>query len=562
MTQYAAPLPEMLSLMRHLGGLDPDDDAVPALLEAAGTFAAERLAPLNSVGDRQGLRWSPDGVATPDGFREAYAEWIAGGWNAVSAPESAGGAGLPCIVATALTEIWTSANMAFAMLPVLNQGAMDAMLHHASAELKERWLPRMVSGAWAATMALTEPQAGSDLSLLRSRAEPVGDGSYRIRGNKIFISYGAHDFTDNIIHLVLARLPDAPPGTRGISLFLVPKILPDGTSNDVRCTGVEHKLGIHASPTCAMAFGDQDGAIGWLIGKENAGLAAMFTMMNRARLATGLQGVSLAERALQQATAFAATRVQGRNAAGKATTIDAHPDVRRMLRAMRAATLAARAIAYSAACAIDLSERTGSAEAEARAALLTPIVKAISGNAGFDVASLNIQVHGGMGYVEETGAAQLLRDARIIPVYEGTNGIQAIDFTQRKVQRDNGAAVRAEIALWRATALEAASGNDAALTVVARELDAAIGAVESAVAWVLDPANTTDDVLTAATPFLDLFGLAAGGAFLTRAALSAARDPADSAAPVLRDAALFHATQKLPLAPGMARCVTDAAVAT
>jgi alkylation response protein AidB-like acyl-CoA dehydrogenase len=556
---YLAPVEEMLFVMRHVAGLDvarrvgwlaaPDDDAIAAMLEQAGQFAADRWAVLNQPGDREGAVYDRGAVRTPKGFAAAYRDWIAGGWNGVTAPEAFGGAELPVLLGSALMEIWTSANMGFATCPVLTHGAVDALLAHASPALQERYLGRLVSGEWTATMNLTEPQAGSDLALLRCRAERAADGSYRLFGAKIFITYGEHDFADNIIHLVLARLPDGPAGTRGISLFLVPKILPDGSANDLRCTGIEHKMGIRASPTCSMSYGDGSGAAGWLVGEEHHGLACMFTMMNRARLATGLQGVAVGERALQQARSFAATRRQGRNEAGETVTIAAHPDVKRMVRSMHGAVLASRAIAYTTALAIDEAERRGRPEDAARAGLLTPITKACAGSTAFEVASVGVQVHGGMGYVEETGAAQHLRDARIIPIYEGTDGIQAIDLVTRKLMRDHGAAVRAEIGRLRAAAEMAARTQS--LARLATRTGDAVEALAEATDWLLSPGCREAERLAVAWPYMALFGLAAGGGYLAAGAAAAS----DACLAAIR----CHADHALTAAPGLARRVTDGA---
>jgi alkylation response protein AidB-like acyl-CoA dehydrogenase len=556
----------MMFTLRHMAGLDsardagwldiPEDAAIEAMLEQAGSFASARLAPLNVPGDREGARLQDGVVRMPQGFAAAYRDWAEGGWNGVCAPEAFGGAGLPVLVGTALMEIWTSANMSFGLSPVLTQGAIDALVAHGTPALQAAWLGRLVSGEWTATMNLTEPQAGSDLALLRTRAERAGDGTYRVRGQKIYITYGEHDMAENIVHLVLARLPDAPPGTKGISLFLVPKILPDGTRNDLRCTGIEHKLGIHASPTCSMSYGDGAGAVGWLVGEEHRGLACMFTMMNRARLATGLQGVAVAEAAWQQARAFAAERRQGSNAAGETVAIAAHPDVARMLRGMHGATLAARAIAYTTALAIDEAERTHAHDAEARAALLTPIAKAIPGATGFAVASQGVQVHGGMGFVEDTGAAQHLRDSRIIPIYEGTNGIQAIDLVVRKVVRDRGAAAWAEIARLRAAARDAATANAAALGPIAARTGDAVEALAQATDWLLAPGRGERERLAVAHPYLELFGLAAGGAYLARGAVAALREDAPEG---FLSAARVHAAHALAAAPGLAASVMTGA---
>jgi alkylation response protein AidB-like acyl-CoA dehydrogenase len=425
-------------------------ETVDALLDAAAEFAEGELAPLNEVGDRTASRWSEGLVTTPPGFREAYSKFVEGGWMGLSAPVEAGGQGLPNSLSAAMMEDFNAANVAFALCPMLGLGAVEAIEAHGSDELKRDYLPKIVSGEWTATMNLTEPQAGSDVGALKSRAVPAGDGSWRITGTKIFITYGEHDFTDNIIHMVLARTPGAPDGTKGISLFLVPKLLPDGESNDLQCVSIEHKMGIHASPTCVMGYGENGGATGWLVGDELGGMRAMFTMMNHARLNVGLQGVGLAERATQRAVAYALERKQGQRS-GLPIRIADHPDVRRMLVRMRALTMAARALAYYAFGQLD-REILGDREAGLRADVLTPLVKTWCTDVGCEVASLGIQVHGGMGFIEETGAAQHLRDARIAPIYEGTNGIQAADFVQRKIRLDGGAAFDSLIADIRAEA--------------------------------------------------------------------------------------------------------------
>jgi acyl-CoA dehydrogenase len=510
----AAALDDVAGLGRDISaGMYPDlsPDEVASILDQAGRFAAERLAPLNRVGDVEGARFANGVVTTAKGWPEAYHAWADAGWNAVDLPAAFGGMGMPTRLATACMEMWTSACMAFATGPVLTQGAVDLLEKHGSVELNDRYARRLTLGEWTATMCLTEPQAGSDLGALRTKAVLAPDGTYRLTGQKIFITYGEHDLTDNIVHLVLARLPDAPPGTRGISLFLAPKVLPDGTRNDIRCAGIEHKLGIHGSPTCTMAFGDAGGATAWLVGERHRGLAGMFTMMNKARLYTGLQGVAVAERACQQALAFAGGRRQGRIGGGEMSPIIAHPDVRRNLLAMQSTTAAARALAYAAAEAIDHAHAAPTAEARAaadeRAGLLTPVVKAWCSDAGVEVASLNVQIHGGMGYVEETGAAQLLRDARITPIYEGTNGIQAIDLVTRKLPQRGGAAVRELIA-----------------TLGAGE---AVDDLSQATEWLLDPGRTPDERLAVASPYIQLFGIAAGAALLAR--MATARPESDAA---------------------------------
>jgi alkylation response protein AidB-like acyl-CoA dehydrogenase len=509
---------------------------IDAIVAEAGRFAAEVIAPLNRVGDTFGTAFKDGAVTTAPGWKEAYRAWRLAGWNAVTAPVEWGGQGLPQIVNAACTEIWHGASVGFANGPMLTMAAIDALHAHGSEALKRAYLDKLVSGEWMGTMQLTEPQAGSDVGALRTRAERVGDGSYRIKGQKIFITYGEHDFTDNIIHFVLARLPDAPAGTRGISLFLVPKFLLNadgslGPRNDARAHSVEHKLGIHGSPTCTMIFGDSGGATGFLIGEENAGMACMFTMMNRARLAVGLQGVGVAECATQQALAYARERRQGRMHgmdAAQSTPIVAHPDVRRMLLTMRALTQAARAICYVTALAIDRSERVHNdmarRAAHAQASLLTPVAKAFSTDIGNEVASLGIQVHGGMGYIEETGAAQLFRDARIAAIYEGTNGIQAIDLVTRKLPLGDGAVVNAHIDELRGIVSALDISNNPAFGWTAVRLGEAVESLGRATAWLMARlVKEPQTVLAGATPYLRLFGLATGGCLLAKQAPAAIR---------------------------------------
>ncbi|MGI9387779.1 MAG: acyl-CoA dehydrogenase family protein, partial [Methyloligellaceae bacterium] len=466
---YTAPTGDITFTLNQIAGLDEllgkallgdlDADTVAAILEEAGKFASEQIAPLNRQGDEEGAHLKDGIVAMPKGWREVYTQWVEAGWGSLPCPESHGGQGLPVMISMAVGEIWQSANMAFALNPMLTQGAAEALALHGSEALQETYLAKLVSGEWSGTMVLTEPHAGSDLRFIKTRAAPQGDGSYKLSGTKIFITYGDHDLVDNIIHMLLARTPDAPEGTKGISLFLVPKFLVGedgsiGERNDIHAASVEHKLGIHASPTCVMQMGDDGGAVGWLVGEENRGLAAMFTMMNRARLAVGIQGVGIAERALQQAMGYAQDRVQSTPVNGGSddamVPIIDHPDVKRMLLTMRARTAAARALCYMTARELDLAERAESADerkaAQAQANLLTPVAKAYATDLGVEVASDGIQVHGGMGYVEETGAAQHFRDSRIAPIYEGTNGIQAIDLVTRKLPMADGEVVRGHIA--------------------------------------------------------------------------------------------------------------------
>ena len=577
---YRAPVSDMLATMRHVAGLDRliadglapelEGGVTEAVLDEAAKFAADVIAPLNSVGDAYGSKLKDGAVTTPPGWKEAYKAWSEAGWNALPAPEAYGGQGLPTLLQSACIEMWNSAAFAFALGPLLTVGAIEALHAHGSEELKQTYLAKLVSGEWMGTMNLTEPQAGSDLNALRSKAERAGDGTYRITGQKIFITYGEHDLTDNIVHLVLARLPDAPPGTRGISLFLVPKFLVNadgslGAHNDLRCSGIEHKLGIHASPTCSMAFGDKDGAIGWLIGEENRGLACMFTMMNNARLNVALQGVAIAERAYQQALAFAHERKQGAALdapkGAPMSPIIVHPDVRRMLMDMRAKTQAARAISYQVAEALDRSHREPDEArrkvAAERAAILTPIAKAYSTDIGIDVASTGVQVHGGMGFIEETGAAQHLRDARIAAIYEGTNGIQAIDLVTRKLPLSGGEAVKALIAEMRAVVGEVERANTPGFGHAAVRLGAAVDALERATDWMLATLGSSQaDALAGATAYLKLFALAQGGTGLAKKALATRAEPEGTGDLAT---ARFYAEYLATEAPALELAVTEGA---
>ena len=547
---YKAPVNDIVFTLNHEAGFDrlvqsgayPDlsDDLVDAILDEAAKFADNVVAPLSWEGDQTGARLEDDGVKVPESFKQAYAKYVESGWSTLAAPTDYGGQGLPLALSNAVTEMMNS-NIGFQLCPMLSNGGMEALAAHASDEQKETYLSKIVSGEWSATMNLTEPHAGSDVGNIRAQATPRDDGSYLIRGTKIYITYGDHDMADNIVHLVLARTPGAPEGTKGISLFLVPKFLVNddgslGARNDVACIGLEEKLGIHASPTCVMAFGENDGAIGWLVGAENRGMACMFTMMNNARLHVGLQGVGVAERATQHALAYAVERKQGRApGAGKddneAVAIINHPDVRRMLMSMRTMTEAARGICYENAVMADLAHTSGDAAAQAKYDLLTPISKAFSTDIANEVAALGVQVHGGMGFIEETGAAQHVRDARILTIYEGTNGIQAMDLVGRKLPLGNGEVVRAYIGEMRETAEMCRQSNHPVLTQVAGELGDAINALETATDWLLDRSKSNPmDTLAGATPYLRLFGLAAGGHYLAKGALAAtqgeALDPA------------------------------------
>lgn len=549
---YKAPVEEIAFTLRHVAGLeaaltegrlgDLSEDLVDAILSEAGRFSSEEIAPLAEVGDRQGATLSDAKVKTPDGWAALYKAWTEGGWNSLTASTGFGGQGLPHMLHVATMEMWNSGSMAFAIGPTLTIGAVEAIAAHGSEALKATYLPKMVSGQWMGSMNLTEPHAGSDLGVMKSRAERREDGTYRIYGQKIFITYGEHDFTDNIVHLVLARLPDAPAGTRGISLFVVPKFLvnADGTlgaRNDVFCHSIEHKLGIHGSPTCTMIygdgrFGDEPGAIGWLVGEENKGLACMFTMMNNARLAVGMQGVAIAEAATQKAIAYAKERTQGKapgwQGSGMSPIIE-HPDVARMLLTMKALTQGARAITYACAHAVDMSHSAEGDEARQwaeRASLLTPIAKSFATDAGVDVASLGVQVHGGMGFIEETGAARFYRDARIAPIYEGTNGIQAIDLVTRKLPLSGGAQIKGFIDELKAVAGAVAASNDPSFGETARRLEAGIADLEVATDWLGKALaeGRQADALAGATPYQRLFGLVLTGVYLAKGALADAGD--------------------------------------
>jgi alkylation response protein AidB-like acyl-CoA dehydrogenase len=498
---YLSPVAEQRFVLEHVAGIGTlarterfaaaEPDMIDAILEGAGAFAAGEWAPLNRVGDTQPPQWRDGAVTMPPGFRAAYRAFVEGGWNTIATPVDFGGQGLPAVLGLAVAESLGTANMAFNLCPMLSSGAVEALVSHGSPELQAAYLPRLISGEWTGTMNLTEPQAGSDVGALRTVATPAADGSWRIKGNKIFITFGEHDLAENIIHLVLARTPGAPAGTKGISLFLVPKVKPDGATNDLHCVSIEHKLGIHASPTCAMSFGDNDACAGWLVGEEFGGMPAMFTMMNMARLNVGLQGVEIAERATQQALAYARERVQSARAsapgAGPVPIIQ-HPDVRRMLMTMSVQTQAIRALVYAAVAEADRAS-LGLAGAKERLDLLTPLAKAHGTDIGCEVASLGVQVHGGMGFIEEAGAAQHYRDARIAPIYEGTNGIQAADLVGRKLARDGGVAMRSLVAEIRAEAQ-----SDGLLTLV-RDVD-----VATATLLEMD----VDDRLAASAPYLTL----------------------------------------------------------
>ncbi len=575
---YRAPVADIAFTLKHSAGLqraledglygDLTEDVVDAVLEEAGKFASTVIAPLNAVGDKHGTPLRDGAVTMPPGWKEAYTAWAQGGWNGLAGPAAWGGQGLPHVLNSACIEMWNSASMAFGIGPVLTMGAIEALDRHGTDALKQKYLEKLTTGEWMGTMQLTEPQAGSDVGALRTRAERAADGTYRITGSKIFITYGEHDLTDNIIHFVLARLPDAPPGTKGISLFLVPKFFVDddgriGARNDARCHSVEHKLGIHGSPTCTMVYGDNSGATAWLVGEENRGLNCMFTMMNNARLAVGLQGVAIAERATQQAHAYAGERRQGRAGANGSSPIIAHPDVRRMLLTMRALTRAARAICYATGAAIDRAHRAGDDAARragnARASLLTPVAKAFSTDIGTEVASLGVQVHGGMGFIEETGAAQHYRDARIAQIYEGTNGIQAIDLVTRKLPLEGGAVVRGYLDELRRTVAAVQARNDPAFGATGARLRDAVDSLDRATTWLLGTLDKSSDAaLAGATPYLRLFASAAGGCALAEEALAGLRvSDADAAGRVAL--ARFFAENIAVQAGGLETTVTEGA---
>lgn len=559
---YRAPVTEISHTLKHVTGLgssmeqgvmgDLSADLLDAILEEAGKFSNDEIAPLSRAGDEHGTPLNDGVVTMPSGWNDLYKRWTDGGWNALTGPEAYGGQALPLSLGTAAFEMWNSGSMAFGIGPTLTVGAVEALVAHGTQALKDTFLAKLVSGEWTGTMNLTEPQAGSDLNALKARAEPVGDGSYRIFGQKIFITYGEHDMTENIVHMVLARLPDAPAGQRGISLFLVPKfhVKEDGTlgaRNDVFCSGVEHKLGIHASPTCTMIygdgkFGDQPGAVGWLLGEENRGLACMFTMMNNARLLVGIQGVAVAEAATQLAHAYALERRQGRaggyDGEGMAPIIH-HPDVRRNLMTMRSLTNAARAISYNCAHAIDMQEAAADIDQPwwaDRAALLTPLAKAFSSDVGVDVASLGVQIHGGMGYIEETGAAQLLRDARIAPIYEGTNGIQAIDLVTRKLPLSGGDAIESYIEELGGMIKAVRESNREELTGIADNLTKGLQDLEATTAFLLEQLENGNraTALAGATPYLRLISLVAGGSYVASSALASVDSDLQKRAAVAR----------------------------
>ena len=587
MSTYTAPIRDMQFVMRELAGLDDvarlpgceeiSEDLVDAILDEAGKFANGVLAPLNRTGDQQGARWEGGEVYTAEGWKGAYKQFAEAGWTALACDPEYGGQGLPKLVSTAVMEMWKASNMAFSLCPMLTNGAIEALMLRGTDEQKALYLTRMVSGEWTGTMNLTEPQAGSDLAAVRARAEPQSDGSYKIFGQKIFITYGDHDMTENIVHLVLARLPDAPEGVKGISLFVVPKFLTDATGkigerNDVHCVSIEHKLGIHASPTCVLAFGDHGGAIGHLIGEPNRGLEYMFIMMNEARFAVGMEGLALSERAYQHARAYAKDRIQGTELGvrgGPKVSIIHHPDVRRMLMSMKSQTEAMRALAYVVGAATDAAHRHPDESVRERnrafVDLMIPVVKGWCTENSIEIASTGVQVHGGMGFIEETGAAQHLRDARITTIYEGTTAIQANDLIGRKLAREGGATAKTVIAEMRTVVAQLEDAGDEAFMAMRTSLQDGVDALAGAVDYIAETYGA--DIKAAsvgAVPFLKLFGIVAGGWQMARAALAAKRmldagegDPAFLAAKIVT--ARFYADHVLSQASGLRYTVVNGA---
>ncbi|MCF8468559.1 MAG: acyl-CoA dehydrogenase C-terminal domain-containing protein [Sneathiella sp.] len=543
MAEYSAPLKDMsfvlnniadLAALSRLEGFEhAEPDVVEAVLEEAGKFAGNVLSPLNKPGDLKGSHVKDGVVTTPPGWKEAYQGFVEGGWNGISAPEKYDGGGLPSAVTMATLEMWNAANLAFALCPLLTQGAIESIMAHGTEEQQDKYLKKLVSGEWAATMNLTESQAGSDVGALRSKAEPASDGSWRISGQKIFITYGDHEMSENIIHLVLARTPGAPAGTRGISLFIVPKYLVNddgslGARNDLKCVSLEEKIGIHASPTAVMSYGDDGNCVGYLLGAENKGMACMFTMMNSARLGVGVQGLAIAERAYQKAVEYARDRRQGQAPGmpkGEMTPIVHHADVRRMLMTMRANIEAMRCLIYLNGACLDTAHHASDAAvretAMGMAELLTPLSKAWSTDLGVEMASLAVQIHGGMGFVEETGVGQYYRDARILPIYEGTNGIQALDLVGRKLGLQGGAPVKQIFADMNGIVKQLAEAGGE-MTAMSLQLNLAVAALQEATGWIYSNApNDPNAAPAGATPYLRMFATTVGGYLLAKSALKA-----------------------------------------
>jgi acyl-CoA dehydrogenase len=578
---FRAPLDDISFALRRVADLDGaiaagaagelTDDLVDAIVGEAARFGEEVLAPLNATGDRIGARFADGKVTTPPGWKEAYRDFAAAGWTGLVAPTEYGGQGLPLLLYMAVQDIFNASNPAFITGSMLSTGAVHAIDEYGTRELKDRWLPRLVSGEWTATMNLTEPHAGSDLGAMRTKAEPRPDGTYRLFGQKIFITYGEHDMADNIVHLVLARLPDAPQGSKGISMFLVPKrLLNDdgslGATNDLACGGIEHKLGLHGSPTCTMLYGPKgEGAVGWMVGEPNRGLEAMFLMMNRARVSVGLQGVGVAERAYQHALDYARERKQGRpigKKGGDMVPIVEHPDIERHLIGMKARIAVSRAICYACAGAEDRS-RAGTGEERAvwseRVALLTPVAKAFSTDLALEVTQSAVQVHGGAGYIEETGVAQYYRDARVFAIYEGTNGIQAIDLVMRKLPLAQGGAVTRFGQYLRENIDLVAESNDPAFGRTAEILKAALEDLTVATRHLLGLliAGKYNDALAGATPYLHLFGLTTGGTLIAAGAAREGRGGASSPARVAL--ARYFAENHVGQTASLRTTVTDGA---
>lgn len=587
MSSYNAPIRDMQFVMQELAGLDAvsalpgcedaSADLVDAVLEEANKFASGVIAPLNWTGDQEGARWDNGVVHTATGWKEAYKQFAEAGWTALACEPEFGGQGLPKLVSTAVMEMWKSANMAFSLCPMLTNGAIESIKLRGTDEQKAQYLHKMVSGEWTGTMNLTEPSAGSDLAAVRTRAVPEGDGTYKIFGQKIFITYGEHDMTDNIIHLVLARLPDAPEGVKGISLFVVPKFLlkADGTPgerNDVHCVSIEHKLGIHASPTAVLAFGDKGGAIGTLVGEANRGLEYMFIMMNEARFAVGMEGLALSERAYQLALAYAKDRVQGTEAGvrgGPKVSIIHHADVRRMLMSMKSQIEAQRALAYVVGAATDMAhhhpDEAVRAQNQAFMDLMIPVVKGWLTEASIEITSTGVQVHGGMGFIEETGAAQHFRDARITAIYEGTTAIQANDLIGRKIARESGLTIKGVIGEMRKVEAQLAEASGDEFAAIRKSLSSGVTALEEAVAYIV--ATYGGDIKAASVgsvPFLKLLGIVAGGWQMGRAALVSARRLAEGSGDASFykakiSTARFYADHVLAQAPGLAYSVVNGA---